>query len=80
MIVGGAEPPSAFRYLAPQLSLTWLWNTCWQMLFEVAAKHSAEDALVLTLGGDHSIGIGSVAGASPRNPVHEKLKLKFSSL
>lgn len=50
------------------------------MLFEVAAKHSAEDALVLTLGGDHSIGIGSVAGASLRNPVHEKLKLKFSSL
>jgi arginase len=39
-----------------------------QMLFNVVAKNSADDTLVLTLGGDHSIGIGSVAGTLKAKP------------
>lgn len=38
------------------------------MLFNVVAKNSADDTLVLTLGGDHSIGIGSVAGTLKAKP------------
>lgn len=38
------------------------------MIYESVYEHSSKDCLALTLGGDHSIGIGSVAGALKAKP------------
>jgi arginase len=39
-----------------------------QMLFEAVYKSAMQGHLVLSLGGDHSIGIGSVAGSLKARP------------
>ncbi|TFJ81342.1 hypothetical protein NSK_007303 [Nannochloropsis salina CCMP1776] len=39
-----------------------------RILYEVTHEHARQDKLVLTLGGDHSIGVGSVAGALKGRP------------
>jgi arginase len=38
------------------------------MLFEAVYKSAMQGHLVLSLGGDHSIGIGSVAGSLKARP------------
>lgn len=39
-----------------------------RLIYEAVEKHSRAGALALTLGGDHSIGVGSVAGALKARP------------
>ena len=39
-----------------------------QLIFQAVYEHASKEALALTLGGDHSIGIGSVAGALKARP------------
>ena len=39
-----------------------------RILYEAAHAHAEQGKLVLTLGGDHSIGVGSVAGALKARP------------
>jgi hypothetical protein len=39
-----------------------------RLIYEAAHRHGRDGALALTLGGDHSIGVGSVAGALKARP------------
>lgn len=39
-----------------------------RLIYEAVNRNSREGALSLTLGGDHSIGVGSVAGALKSRP------------